>query len=240
MSTLNIEGVGKRYGSRRALSDVNLSLPRGKITGLLGANGAGKSTLLKILGGYFFPSEGTVRLGDISLDESPGLWRKKCGYLPEGAPLPPGKSPLSLLSEEYALYFGTPPEPEWIASALARHGLDRDTAEKSVASLSKGYRQRTGLALAVTGEPELLLLDEPFSGLDPSQVKKLRENLRRDRKKRITLFSSHILQEVYALCDRIVIIHKGKVKTSVEKGDFDSWEELDELYSEITGGSKDE
>ncbi|MDC7220968.1 MAG: ABC transporter ATP-binding protein [Spirochaetales bacterium] len=240
MSELKLQGLGKNYGNRQALADLTLTLKKGEITGILGANGAGKSTLLKILAGYFFPSAGTVRLGKLDLQDSPGEWRRICGYLPEGAPLPSRKSACELLREGYRLYRDDLPEEEVLASFMERYGLDGEMGQKPVKALSRGYRQRTGLALAEIGEPALLLLDEPFSGLDPTLVRQLRTNLKEGRKGRITLFSSHILQEIHALCDTIVILHEGTLRATVKKSDFSSWEELDDLYSSLTGEASHE
>jgi ABC-2 type transport system ATP-binding protein len=230
---LEINGVGKKYSSSWALADVTVSLNKGEISGLLGANGAGKSTLLKILAGYFYPTCGTVRRGEHDLRVNPALWRRSTGFLPEGAPLPPRKKVREILIEQYSLFFGSLLEEKELDDFMSHYGLDRETAHKPVKELSRGYRQRTGLALAETGRPELLLLDEPFSGLDPTQVRQLRKRLKEAKENRITLFSSHILQEVYTLCDRIIILHEGRIRACVEKREFNNWEELDALYSRL-------
>ena len=232
---LKVQDVCKSYSSRKALSRINFTLESGKITGLLGANGAGKSTLLKILSGYFFPSRGEAFLGETSLVGSPEEFRRMTGFLPEGAPLPPRKTPRQLLSSRYALYTGLDPQEEQMERILDRYGLSGEEGNKKMKTLSRGYRQRTGLALASLMNPPLLLLDEPFSGLDPSVIRKLRKLIREESQGRITFFSSHILQEIYALCDSLIILEKGEVRAELEMKDFKRWEELDDLYSSMIG-----
>ena len=229
--TLTVEGVDKSYSRRKALENVSLTLESGEITGLLGANGAGKSTLIKILAGYFFPTRGSVILGDISLSDKPEEYRRSIGYLPEGAPLATGETPDGLLAARFRLFHGANPSRELLDEFAERYGLGGDERHRPIKTLSRGYRQRTGLALAGITDPVLLLLDEPFSGLDPALVRKQRHILREGSKERIILFSSHILQEVYALCDSLVILHKGRVRALVRTAEYGRWEELDEYYS---------
>jgi ABC-2 type transport system ATP-binding protein len=237
---LILEKLGKVYGSKTALEDVSLEFREGEITGILGPNGAGKSTLLKILAAYFYPSRGTLVYNGISPEDDPASYRSKVGYLPEGAPLPLKATPRGLLRERRRYYTKGEPDEGKVEELLDRFGLGEDVREKPLKTQSRGYRQRTGLALAETGNPSLLLLDEPFSGLDPSRVKILREILRSSRENRIILFSSHILQEVYALCDRVLIIREGRVRSDLRREDFASWENLDAFYSDQTGKAGDE
>jgi len=233
---LILEKLGKVYGTKTALEDVSLTFREGEITGLLGPNGAGKSTLLKILAAYFYPSRGTLAYNGMAPESDPSTYRRRVGYLPEGAPLPPKGTPRALLREKISLFTLETPEEKIVDELLDRFGLDEEMRDKPLKTLSRGYRQRTGLALAEAGKPSVLLLDEPFSGLDPSRVKVLREILKESRKDRITLFSSHILQEVYALCDRILIIRDGRVQSDLRRENFTSWEDLDTFYSDLTGG----
>ncbi len=233
--SLILEGVEKRYASHTALDGISLTLRPGEISGLLGPNGAGKSTLLKILAAYFYPTAGRVSWRGIDPREDPAAYRRLVGYLPEGSPLPGRSTARDLLTRAWRDYRRTEPGPGEIESLLDRYGIGEGERDKPVKTLSRGYNQRTGLALAEAGDPSLLLLDEPFSGLDPSRVRSLRETLRAGRENRAILFSSHILQEVYALCDRILIMGKGRILGDVKRADFSGWEGLDDYYSSLTG-----
>lgn len=203
--------VSKRYGAQCALKNVSLSVPEGKTLGVLGQNGAGKTTLLSILTGYQFPSSGKIALGGFDMGSEPRQAKRLLGYLPEHPPLYDEMTVSSFLRFTCEL-------KEVLPSGIKRH-LDQvliatglvDAAGRKIGNLSKGYRQRVGLAQALCGNPRILVLDEPTAGLDPRQAVEFRETLRGLKQGRTLLFSSHDLNEVQSLCDRVVILRSGAV-----------------------------
>jgi ABC-2 type transport system ATP-binding protein len=208
---IRIENVTRKYGDIAAVSNVSLTIERGEIVGLLGHNGAGKTTLMKMLTGYLEPTSGTITVGgaDVVADRT-GVQRQ-IGYLPENAPLYP-----EMLVQEYLLMMaelrGVPPEKRVsaVGVAVARAGLAQHLL-RPIGQLSKGYRQRVGLAQAMVHEPALLVLDEPTNGLDPVQIQSIRDLIKRLGKTSTIILSTHILQEVEAVCDRVVILIDGQL-----------------------------
>jgi len=209
---IEIQNLSRRYGSVQALKAVNLKAEKGSIVGLLGQNGAGKTTLLNILTGYLAPTEGRVLLGgfDPLLEPVPA---KRClGYLPEHPPLYD-----EMTVEEYLRFAA---EIKGVQKRAIRSHVNEvmeltglaDMRRRLIGHLSKGYRQRTGMAQAMCGDPEVLVLDEPTVGLDPRQVTEMRSLIRTLGRGRTILFSSHILSEVQQLCDHVVILDHGEVK----------------------------
>lgn len=213
MSELMIEaqGLTKKYGSFTALSDANFSIRAGEVIGFLGPNGAGKSTTMKILTCFIAPTEGTARIKGADVFDEPMKVRQAIGYLPESNPLY-----TEMLTLEYL---------QWVAEM---RGLDKDSAKKrmkavveetslgdviakEIRTLSKGYRQRVGLAQALLHEPPILILDEPMSGLDPNQATEIRDLIKALGKERTVILSTHNLSEVQATCTRVLIIAKGKL-----------------------------
>ena len=207
--SIEIKELIKTYGEQKAVDAISFKVGKGEIVGFLGPNGAGKSTTMKILTGYLGQDSGEARVCGLSVSEQPLETKKKIGYLPEANPLYP-----DMYVREYLDFIA---DVHHVADKKARIdaviGLVGLTPEsrKKLGQLSKGYKQRVGLAAALLHDPEVLILDEPTSGLDPNQIIEIREVIKTLGKDKTVLFSSHILQEVEALCDRVVIINKGKL-----------------------------
>ena len=215
---LALQHVARRLAGRTVVRELNLELAGGEVLGLLGVNGAGKTTSLRMIAGVLAPSSGTVRLGTEDLYEQPELARRRIGYLPETPPLH-----AELSAEEFLAFCarlrGLPRGA--VAAAVAR-ALERcelgDVRRRPMAQLSKGYRQRVGLAQAILHEPELIVLDEPASGLDPVQALKLRELVRGLGEDHAVVLSTHVLSDVQACCDRVAILHRGELRYSGSLG----------------------
>jgi ABC-2 type transport system ATP-binding protein len=205
--SLVLENVAKNFGEVQALKGVSLTLKKGEVVGLLGPNGAGKSTLMKILTGYYTQWEGKVDFFEKDLKTELRAIQKQVGYLTENNPLYPEmyvKEYLQYVADLYRLK--NPP----IDQLMEQTGL-LDHQKKKIQTLSKGYKQRVGLAAALLHDPKLVILDEPTTGLDPNQLVEIRKLIRSLGKDKTVLLSTHILQEVDALCDRLLIIHKGEI-----------------------------
>ena len=202
-----IENVSKRYGKVQALNNVSLSLKKGEVVGLLGPNGAGKSTLMKILTGYYTQWEGKVSFFEKDLKKELHQIQKEIGYLSEQNPLYNDMRVIEYLHFVAELYqMKSPP----VAEVLTQTGLSERQTD-TIKILSKGYKQRLGIAAAILHNPKVIILDEPTTGLDPNQLIEIRKLIRHLAKEKTVLLSTHILQEVEALCDRIVIINYGKI-----------------------------
>ncbi|MFN5360210.1 MAG: gliding motility-associated ABC transporter ATP-binding subunit GldA [Bacteroidota bacterium] len=207
--SIRVEGIQKRYGNQQAVGNVSFELQRGEIVGFLGPNGAGKSTTLKMITGYLQPDAGTIQVEGLSVAAHPLEVRKKIGYLPEANPLYYDMYVREYLQFIAGVHHLATPEKS-INEVIEMTGLTRE-AHKKCGQLSKGYKQRVGLAAALVHNPPVLILDEPTSGLDPNQIVEIREVIRKQGADKTILFSSHILQEVEAICDRVIILHQGKV-----------------------------
>ncbi|MGB3464475.1 MAG: gliding motility-associated ABC transporter ATP-binding subunit GldA [Cyclobacteriaceae bacterium] len=209
--SVEVNNLSKIYGAQRAVDAISFTANKGQITGFLGPNGAGKSTTMKIATGYIPPTEGSVRVAGLDVVEHDIATRKKIGYLPEHNPLY-----LDMYVHEYLRFVGKANGmggsqlKSRILEIIELCGLTREQ-NKMIGSLSKGYRQRVGLAQALIHDPEVLILDEPTTGLDPNQILEIRKLIRHISKDKTVIFSTHIMQEVQALCDRVVIINKGKI-----------------------------
>jgi ABC-2 type transport system ATP-binding protein len=201
----------KDFGSIRAIDDVTFSIPKGEIVGFLGPNGAGKTTTMRILCGIFPPTSGSARIGGFDTREEPLEARRRLGYFPENAPFYPeiAVTPYLRYVAKLKGVDGGRRKSE-IDRVLEGCGL-RGVADRLVGKLSKGYRQRVGLAQALLGDPEVLILDEPTAGLDPEQVTEIRGLIRGLAGERTVLLSSHILSEVSLLCRRIIVINRGRI-----------------------------
>jgi len=207
--SIEIKDLVKIYGEQKAVDGISFKVDQGEIVGFLGPNGAGKSTTMKIITGYLGQDGGEVAVCGIPVDQHPLESRKKIGYLPEANPLYPDmyvREYLDFIAGVHAV----PHRREKIESVIATVGLTPEN-KKRLGQLSKGYKQRVGLAAALLHDPEVLILDEPTSGLDPNQIIEIRDTIKKLGQNKTVLFSSHILQEVEALCDRVVIINKGKL-----------------------------
>lgn len=214
---IKAEHLSRSYGSFVAVADVSFEVPDGQIVGLLGPNGAGKTTLMRILTGYHLPSAGGAWINGVDVLRQTQEAQKLIGYLPETPPLYP-----ELTVEEYLQFAAEarqiPRPQEAIDRAVNLTGLE-PMYYKTIGHLSKGYRQRTGLAQAILHDPAILILDEPTSGLDPNQILDFRSLIRTLGQKKTVILSTHILQEVEALCERVLILHEGKIRAdgSVEE-----------------------
>ena len=213
---IELEHVTKNYGGIPGLRDVSLHVRSGEIVGLLGRNGAGKTTALNVITGYFPPTEGIVRIGGKEMMTDPRGCKRMIGYLPEKPPLYD-----EMTVEEYLLFVSE--LREVVRKANRKHveeimelcGLT-EMRRRVIAHLSKGYRQRTGIAQALCGAPEILILDEPTVGLDPKQTVEMRELVRKLGESHTVLFSSHMLSEVQQLCSRVIILHEGRMIRSLD------------------------
>jgi ABC-2 type transport system ATP-binding protein len=214
--SIEVIGVTKIYGQQKALDDVSFTINRGEIVGFLGPNGAGKSTMMKIICCYLPQSMGTVKVNGLDVKEESIAVRKKIGYLPEHNPLY-----LEMYVKEYlefvlGLYGKSENKKQKVSDIIELVGLKIEQ-NKKILALSKGYRQRVGLAQALIHQPEVLILDEPTTGLDPNQLVEIRNVIKSAGKEKTVLFSTHIMQEVEAVCDRIIIISKGKIVADENK-----------------------
>ena len=209
---IEVKNVSKKYGNFEAVQDVSFSVGRVEVLGFLGPNGAGKTTIMKILTGYHFPSSGEVMIDGISASEDPIAVKNRIGYLPESVPLYGDMSPQEYL--HFAASARMLPKGERqnaVDKALAACGLDGAARRQRIDSLSKGYRQRVGLAQAIVHDPPILILDEPTSGLDPNQIIEIRSLIRELGRRKAVILSTHILQEVEAVCSRILILNEGRI-----------------------------
>nr|WP_319397926.1 ATP-binding cassette domain-containing protein [uncultured Carboxylicivirga sp.] len=208
---ISVRNVTKMYGPQKALDDLSFEVKTGEILGFLGPNGAGKTTTMKAITCYISPNQGDVLLGGTSVTKSPDLVKKNIGYLPESNPLY-----LDMPVMDYLAFIG---ELQGVSKAdieaqvrkmVRICGLDLEK-HKKIGELSKGFKQRVGLAQALIHDPEVLILDEPTTGLDPNQIIEIRELIKEIGKEKTVILSSHILAEVEATCDRVLIINKGKI-----------------------------
>ncbi len=207
---IEIKNLTKRYGNGVALDNVSFTVKSGEILGFLGPNGAGKSTTMNIITGYISATSGTVEIdGHDNVTDSMEC-RKMIGYLPEIPPLYNDMTVNEYLDFVYDIKKATQPRNEHIASILETVGI-KDVASRLIKNLSKGYKQRVGIAQALIGDPQILILDEPTVGLDPKQINEIRNVICELGKNRTIILSSHILPEVSAICDRVIIINKGKI-----------------------------
>lgn len=207
--SITVNQLTKLYGTQKAVDGVSFTVNKGEIVGFLGPNGAGKSTTMKIITGYLKPGQGTAQVCGIDVSNDPIETKKKIGYLPESNPLYYDMYVREYLEFTAGIYHVQGIRKK-IEEVIVTTGLQVE-AGKKIGQLSKGYKQRVGLAAALIHEPEVLILDEPTSGLDPNQIVEIRELIKNLGKDKTVLFSSHILQEVEAMCERVIIINKGKI-----------------------------
>ena len=207
--SIEVKGVTKIYGTQKAVDAISFTITKGEIVGFLGPNGAGKSTTMKMITGYLAPDEGDITVSGIDVKKDPLESKKKIGYLPESNALYYDmyiKEYLNFVADIHSIN----DQRSTVSSIIETVGLAPEK-NKKIGQLSKGYKQRVGIAAALLHNPEVLILDEPTSGLDPNQIVEIRQVIKDQGKDKIVLFSSHILQEVEAICDRVIIINKGKI-----------------------------
>ena len=206
--SIQVQQITKRFGQQKALNDVSFSIPSGQVVGFLGPNGAGKSTMMKVITGFIKPTHGEVSVNGIPIDNQRVDFRKFIGYLPENNPLYPDmfvKEYLSFVAKIYGLgRIGA----KRVKELIELTGVDHEQ-NKKIGQLSRGYRQRVGLAQALLNRPPVLILDEPTSGLDPNQIVEIRRIIADVGKEKTVMLSTHIMQEVEAICSRVIIINKG-------------------------------
>lgn len=226
---IQVKNLSKNYGKQSAVQDLNFRLEEGEIVGFLGPNGAGKSTTLKMMMGLIRPSDGSILIDGKDPQEKEIALKKQIGYLAENNPLYP-----DMYVREFLAFIGNihqlknldqriPEVIEWV-------GLQKE-AHKKIQELSKGYQQRVGIAMAILHDPKVLILDEPTSGLDPNQRAEIRDLIKSLQKDRIILFSSHILSEVEAICDRVLLLHQGKL---VSDSPMEDIKDLEKFFKEKT------
>ena len=211
MSMIRVQGLRKHYGDHVAVDGLDFSIAGGEVVGFLGPNGAGKSTTMKMLTGFIAPTAGLAEVAGIEVLEHPVEARRKLGYLPEAAPVYPDMQVIEYL--DFVGRMRSLARSERAAAidrALQLTGL-QDRRKQLVGTLSKGYKQRVGLAQAILHDPDILILDEPTSGLDPNQIVDIRTLIRELGRKKTVVLSTHILSEVQASCDRVIIINKGRL-----------------------------
>jgi ABC-2 type transport system ATP-binding protein len=214
-----VQGVTKFYGEQKALDNVSFEIKTGEIVGFLGPNGAGKSTMMKIITGFIPPSSGKVFVNGIETGDGSVEVKKKIGYLPENNPLYPEMYVREYLRFAGSLYNSGIPLKNQIDNIIEVTGLAPEQ-KKKIGSLSKGFRQRVGLAQALIHNPDVLILDEATTGLDPNQIIEIRNLIRDTGKEKTVMLSTHIMQEVEAICNRVIIIDKGIIVADEEKKDI--------------------
>ena len=223
---IKVENLVKRYGSNYALNDVSFEIGEGEIVGLLGPNGAGKSTTMNILTGYLSSTSGAAYINGINILEDPIGAKKFIGFLPEQPPLYPEMTVSEFLGFVYELKACELPREEHLAEIVDVVKLF-DVKDRLIRNLSKGYKQRVGIAAALVGDPKIIIFDEPTVGLDPKQIIEVRNLIRTLGKKHTVILSTHILAEVQAVCERVIIISKGKIIAD---------EKTDNIVKTIEGG----
>jgi ABC-2 type transport system ATP-binding protein len=235
---IEAKGLSKYYGQFVAIKDITFAIPKGQIVAFVGPNGAGKTTTMKILTGFLAPSEGSASIAGLDVRVERLEASRSLGYLPENGPLYESMTPLELLR-----FFG---EARGVAQNRLKRRVDavvkqcalEDVVEKPIGKLSKGYRQRVGLAQALLHDPEVLIMDEPTAGLDPNQIRDFRANLRELGKEKTILLSTHILQEVHAVAERVLLVHNGSLVFDGKPEELLKDGSLDQKFYELTDFGK--
>jgi ABC-2 type transport system ATP-binding protein len=231
---IEANGLSKYYGPFVAIKDITFAIPEGQIVAFLGPNGAGKSTTMKILTGYLAPSEGTARIAGFNVNNQRLEAAKRLGYLPENGPLYDDMTPAELLR-----FFG---EARGLSVSQLAERLAvvtdqcaiQEVWEKPIGKLSRGYRQRVGLAQALLHDPDVLVMDEPTAGLDPNQIREFRENIKVLAITKTVLISTHILQEVDAVADRVLLVHDGEMLFDGSPGELKEGGSLEQPFYRLT------
>jgi ABC-2 type transport system ATP-binding protein len=230
--SIEVKNLLKQYGEQKAVNNISFTVNRGEIVGFLGPNGAGKSTTMKMITGYLQQDSGTASVCGIDVQKNPIEVKKKIGYLPEANPLY-----FDMYVKEYLDFIAGVHQISNIKSQISNvielTGLQVEKRKK-IGQLSKGYKQRVGLAAALIHNPEVLILDEPTSGLDPNQIIEIRNVIKQQGQNKTILFSSHILQEVEAICDKIIIINKGEIVANDSLHNLQQGKNLEEVFRALT------
>lgn len=233
--SISIQNLTKLYNEQKALDNVSLEINNGEIVGLLGPNGAGKSTMMKIITCFIPPTKGSVKVCGYDIFDNPMDVRKKIGYLPEHNPLYLDMYVREFLDFVAGVHGLGKQKKERIEQMVEMTGLTKEV-NKKIGTLSKGYRQRVGIAQAMIHDPEVLILDEPTSGLDPNQLVEVRDLIKNAGKDKTVLLSTHIMQEVEAVCDRTIIINNGQVVADDNTKHLASGQSLETIFRKITQG----
>jgi ABC-2 type transport system ATP-binding protein len=231
--SIEVKHLTKFFGEQAAVNDISFEIGKGEIVAFLGPNGAGKSTTMKMITGYIPASSGSIKVNGIPVDVDDLETRKIIGYLPENNPLY-----LDMYVKEYLHFVGSIYKikdlKNRVNEMIQMVGLELEQ-HKKIGALSKGYKQRVGLAQAFIHDPEVLILDEPTSGLDPNQLVEIRELIKTIGKEKTIMLSTHIMQEVEAICDRVIIINKGKIVANNNQQALDTSPEVQTIYIEFEG-----
>jgi len=235
---IEASGLEKRFGDIVAVNGISLRVQQGEVLGFLGPNGAGKSTTMKMLAGFLEPDAGSARIAGVDVLESPKLAKRKLGYLPEGAPCYGDMTVRAFLTFIAEIRgFDREEAKRRVAAAVDKTQL-ASVLEQRIETLSKGFKRRVGLAQAILHDPEVLVLDEPTDGLDPNQKHEVRTLIRQMSKDKAIVLSTHILEEVEAVCTRAIIIARGRVLFDGTPSDLAKEGPLDEVFRRITTGGR--
>ncbi|MDR0913740.1 MAG: ABC transporter ATP-binding protein [Oscillospiraceae bacterium] len=218
---IEVSNLCKSYGGNKAIEDVSFKVSAGEVLGFLGPNGAGKSTTMNIITGYLSSTSGTVKVDGYEILENAKEAKAKIGYLPEVPPLYPDMTVLEYLDYVYCLKKVRLPKKAHLQEVMQLVKID-DVQNRLIKNLSKGYKQRVGFAQALVGNPPVLILDEPTVGLDPKQIIEFRKLIKSLGKKHTVIFSSHVLSEISATCDRIIVIYRGKLVADAKTNELSS------------------
>ncbi|MFO0945346.1 MAG: ATP-binding cassette domain-containing protein [Planctomycetota bacterium] len=231
------EGLSKFYGSFAAIRDVSFSIPKGQVVAFLGPNGAGKSTTMKILTGYMAPTAGRASIMGHDVSKDRLAVASHVGYLPENGPLYSDMTPRSLL-EFLGQARGLSGEKlrQRVEAVIQQCALD-SVVGKAISKLSRGYRQRVGMAHVLLHQPDVLIMDEPTSGLDPNQIREVRQTIRKLGESKTILLSTHILQEVEAVAERVIFIHEGRIVFDGSLPDFKRDRDMDAQFARLTASA---
>ena len=231
--SIEVKNLTKFFGEQAAVNDISFEIGKGEIVAFLGPNGAGKSTTMKMITGYIPASSGSIKVNGLSVDVDDLETRKIIGYLPENNPLY-----LDMYVKEYLHFVGSIYKikdlKNRVKEMIQMVGLELEQ-HKKIGALSKGYKQRVGLAQAFIHDPQVLILDEPTSGLDPNQLVEIRELIKKIGKEKTIMLSTHIMQEVEAICDRVIIINKGKIVANNNQQALNTTPEVQTIYVEFDG-----
>lgn len=236
---IEVSHLSKHYGSKKALNDISFSVPKGQVLGLLGLNGAGKSTTMNILTGCLAPTAGSVLIDGIDLSKNPKEVKRKIGYMPEIPPLYTDMLVSDFLGFVYGLKGLKTGRKETIDAVCKRAGIDH-VKGRMIRNLSKGYRQRVGLAAAMLGDPEVLILDEPTVGLDPTQIIEIRNLIEEIGKEHTVILSSHILSEIQAVCERVIMLDQGRIVADDTPENLENAMQNKNSYVAVIEGNPDE
>jgi len=233
-SMIEARGLTKYYGAFVAIEDISFSIPKGQLVAFLGPNGAGKSTVIKILSGFLAPSAGSAFIAGLNVNKDRLEAVRRLGYLPENGPLYDNMTPLEMLR-----FLG---EARGLSESRLKQRIDevneictlQQVMEKQIGKLSRGYRQRVGLAQALLHDPDVLIMDEPTVGLDPNQIRDFRANIKKLAETKTVLLSTHILQEVEAVAERVLLIHEGRLRFDGTVAELSGTVSMEESFYRIT------